>query len=146
MAEKIPQTYANHARMHPPFHFFLMPATLALLVLVIVNVVRHPDVLVSWILVLIGLMAPVAILLIRINPLKVQDRLIRLEEQERYNRLLSAGLKARLGELQESQIVALRFASDAELPALVEKAISSKMAVKDIKKSIVTWRADTFRV
>jgi hypothetical protein len=146
MAEKIPQTLANHARLHPPFHFFLLPATLTLLVLVIVNAVRHPDVLVSWILVLIGLMAPVAIFLIRTNPLKVQDRLIRLEERERYDRLLSAAVKARLDELQESQIVALRFASDAELPGLVEKTIASKMPGKDIKKSIVTWRADTFRV
>jgi Family of unknown function (DUF6526) len=146
MAEKIPQTYANHTRTHPPFHFFLMPATLTLLVLVIVNAVRHPDVLVSWILVLIGLMTPVAVLLIRINPLKAQDRLICLEERGRYDRLLPAATKARLGELQESQIVALRFASDAELPALVEKAINSKMASKDIKQAIVTWRADTFRV
>jgi len=146
MAEKIPQTFANHTRTHPPFHFFLMPATLVLLVMVIINAVRHPDVLVSWILVLIGLMTPVFILLIRINPLKVQDRLICLEERERFDRLLSAATKARLGELKESQIVALRFASDAELPALVEKAIDSKLASKDIKQAIVTWRADTFRV
>ena len=146
MAEKIPQTYANHTRTHPPFHFFLMPATLILLVLVIVNAVRHPDVLASWILVLIGLMTPVAVLLIRINPLRVQDRLICLEERERFERLLPAATKARLGELKESQIVALRFASDAELPALIEKTINSKMGVKDIKQSIGSWRADTFRV
>ncbi len=78
MPEKLPQTYANHTRTHPPFHFFLMPATLLLLILVIVNVVRHTDTLESWILLLIGVMAPVAVLLIRINPLRVQDRLIRL--------------------------------------------------------------------
>src|SRR5271154_7125901 len=146
MAEKIPQTYANHARLHPPFHFFLMPATLTLLILTIINVIRRPDPLESWILLLIGVMAPVFVLLIRTNPLKVQDRLIRLEERQRYEMLLAAGLRARLGELEERQIVALRFASDAELPALVEKAINSKMAGKDIKKAIVSWRADTFRV
>jgi Family of unknown function (DUF6526) len=146
MAEKIPQTYANHVKTHPPFHFFLLPATLTLLILVIVNAVRHPDLLVTWILVLIGIMAPVFILLIRLNPLKVQDRLIRLEERERYDRLLSPAVKARLAELQESQIVALRFASDAELPALVEKAINSKTSPAELKKAIVTWRADTFRV
>ena len=146
MAENVPQTYANHVRNHPPFHFFLLPATLALLIMTIVNVIRHPDTLVSWILLLIGVMMPVAVLLIRVNPLKVQDRLIRLEEQERFERLLPAALQARLGDLNESQIVALRFACDAELPGLVEKAINSKMAGKDIKKAIVTWRADTFRV
>jgi Family of unknown function (DUF6526) len=146
MAEKIPQTYANHTRTHPPFHFFLMPATLALLVMTVINVIRRPDPLESWILLLIGVMAPVFVLLIRINPLRVQDRLICLEERQRYEALLPPGLKARTGELKESQIVALRFASDAELPALVEKTISSKMAGKDIKKAIVIWRADLFRV
>ncbi|HUJ50003.1 MAG TPA: DUF6526 family protein [Bryobacteraceae bacterium] len=146
MAEKLPQTYANHTRMHPPFHFFLMPATLLLLILTIVNVVRHSGALEAWILLLIGVMAPVAVLLIRINPLRVQDRLIRLEEQQRFLALLPPQLKSRLGDLTEAQIVALRFASDAELPGLVEKTLSSKMAGKDIKKAIVTWRADTFRV
>jgi len=146
MPENVPQSYANHVRNHPPFHFFLLPATLLLLILTIVNVVRHPETLESWILMLIGVMAPVAVILIRINPLKVQDRLIRLEERLRYENLLSPALRDRAGELQESQIVALRFASDAELPGLVEKAVGSKMAGKDIKKAIVTWRADSFRV
>lgn len=146
MAEKLPQNYANHVRTHPPFHFFLMPAALVLLILVIVNAVRHPDTLESWILVLIGVMTPVAVLLIRINPLRVQDRVIRLEERLRCETLLSAALKARLNELEASQITALRFASDQELSGLVDKALNSKMAGKDIKKAIVTWRADTFRV
>ena len=146
MAEKIPQSYANHVRLHPPFHFFVMPATLLLLILTIVNAVRHPDLLESWILLLIGLMMPVAALLIRINPLRVQDRVIRLEERLRCEELLPAPLKSRLGELTESQMVALRFACDAELPGLVEKTLKSNMAGKDIKKAIVTWRADMFRV
>jgi len=146
MPDNAQQTYANHTRNHPPFHFFLLPATLLLLILTIVNVVRHPDALQSWILVLIGVMSPVAVFLIRINPLKAQDRLIRLEERLRYEKLLSPALQHRAGELTESQIVALRFASDAELPVLIEKALNSKMAGKDIKKAIVTWRADMFRV
>jgi hypothetical protein len=146
MAEKIQQNYANHTRTHPPFHFFLLPATLVLLVLVIVNAVRHPDVLVSWILVLIGLMAAVFIPLIRTNPLKVQDRLICLEERLRFEALLPEKLKPRAEGLTEAQIVALRFASDAELPGLVEKAVGSNLKPGDIKKAIVSWRADTFRV
>jgi uncharacterized coiled-coil protein SlyX len=146
MPEKIPQTYANHVRMHPPFHFFLMPATLALLIMTIVNVIRRPAMLESWILLLIGVMAPVAVLLIRVNPLRAQDRLIRLEERLRFQSVLPEALNRRAGELTEAQIVALRFASDAELPALVEKVLASNMKGRDIKKSIVTWRADTFRV
>ena len=146
MPEKTSQTYANHVRLHPPFHFFLLPGTVILLILAIVNVVRHSDSLEAWILLLIGVMSPVAVLLIRINPLKVQDRLIRLEERERCASLMNEPLRSRIGELSEGQLVALRFASDAELPGLVEKSLNSKLKPADIKKSIVTWRADTFRV
>jgi hypothetical protein len=146
MAENVPQTYANHVRMHPPFHYFLLPGGLALLVLTIMNVVRHPDLLTSWILVLIGVMWPIAMFLIRINPLRAQDRLIRLEEQLRAEELLSDELLERSRELTASQWVALRFAPDTEFPGLVEKALNGKMKGADIKKAIVSWRADTFRV
>jgi hypothetical protein len=146
MAERVPQTYANHVRLHPPFHFFLLPAALVLLILTIVNVVRHYDLLEAWILLLIGVMAPVAILLIRINPLRVQDRLIRLEEQLRLEELLKEPLKSRVGELNESQLVALRFASDGEMASLVEKTLRDKLKSSEIKKAVVSWRADLFRV
>ncbi|HMD47848.1 MAG TPA: DUF6526 family protein, partial [Bryobacteraceae bacterium] len=80
MADTVPQSYANHTRLHPPFHFFLTPGALVLLILTVVNVVRHYHRLDSWILLLIGVLFPVAVLLIRTNPLRAQDRLIRLEE------------------------------------------------------------------
>jgi thiosulfate reductase cytochrome b subunit len=146
MADKSTQNYANHTRMHPPFHFFLLPGALALLIATIVNVIRHVHRLDAWILLLIGILFPVAAVLIRTNALRVQDRLIRLEERLRLQALLSAELSARIGELTESQLIALRFASDEELPALVAKVLAAKMTSQDIKKSIVTWRADTFRV
>jgi hypothetical protein len=146
MADNTPQTYANHARTHPPFHFYLLPGALVLLILTVVNVVRHYRRLDAWILVLIGILFPVAVLLIRTNALRVQDRLIRLEERLRLQALLSAELGSRLDELTESQLIALRFASDEELPGLVAKVLAGKMQSKDIKKAIVTWRADTFRV
>ena len=146
MAEKLPQSFANHVRLHPPFHFFLLPGTLVLLILSIVNVVRRYHRLDAWILLLIGILLPVAVFLIRTNSLRVQDRLIRLEERLRLQTLLSAELRSRIGELTESQLVALRFASEEELPALVAKVLAARMASKDIKKAIVTWRADTFRV
>jgi len=146
MAEKVPQTYANHVRMHPPFHFFLLPSALLLLILTIVNVVRHSDRLEAWILLLIGVMAPIAIVLIRTNPLRAQDRVIRLEERLRLAALLNEPQKSRIGDLTESQLVALRFASDAEVAALMEKALKEQMKAADIKRSVVTWRADLFRV
>ncbi len=146
MAEKLPQTHANHVRWHPPFHFFLMPCAIAVLIMSIVNVVKHYDVLEAWILLLLGIMTPVAVLLIRINPLRAQDRLIRLEERLRLESLLNEPLRSRIGELKPSQLVALRFACDAEIPSLVEKALNGNMQAKEIKKTIVTWRADTFRV
>jgi thiosulfate reductase cytochrome b subunit len=146
MAEKMPQTYANHTRFHPPFHFFLAPGSIVLLILTVVNVVRHVHRLDAWILLLMGILFFVAVFLLRANALKVQDRLIRLEERLRLQALLSGQLSARIGELTESQLIALRFASDSELPALVEKVLAAKMGSKDIKQAIVTWRADTFRV
>jgi hypothetical protein len=146
LAENTPQTFANHARLHPPFHFYLIPGSLVLLILTVFNVIRHYDRLDAWILVLIGILFPVAVLLIRTNALRAQDRLIRLEERLRLEALLSAELGSRVHELTESQLIALRFASDNELNPLVAKVLAEKMKSKDIKKAIVMWRADTFRV
>jgi hypothetical protein len=146
MAEGTQQNLANHVRFHPPFHYFLAPGSAILLVLSIVNVVRHYERLDAWILALMGLLFFVAVFLIRLNPLKVQDRLIRLEERLRLEELASADVAARIGELTEGQLVALRFASDGEAAGLAAKALSSNMKPAEIKKAIVVWRADTFRV
>ena len=146
MAQKVAQTYANHVRLHPPFHFFLAPASLIVLILGIVNIVRHYDTLEAWIILLLCLTAPVAVLLLRLYALKVQDRVIRLEERLRLATLLNDPLRSRIPELSESQLVALRFACDEELPSLVEKALTGHMPNRDIKKSIGRWRPDTFRV
>ena len=146
MADNVSQSYANHTRWHAPFHFFLGPGMLLLLILTIVNVFRHHQRLDAWILLLIGIMSPVALLLIRLNPLRAQDRLIRLEERLRLQALLPAAMHSRIPELTERQLVALRFASDAEVAALVSQVLAANMKPTDIKKAIVTWRADTFRV
>lgn len=146
MAKDKQQSYANHVRLHPPFHFFLLPAALLLLVLAIINVVRHAESLESWILLLIGLMMPVAVVLLRVNALRAQDRVIRLEERLRLSAILAEPWRSRIGDLTEQQLIALRFASDAEAQGLVEKALKESLAPGDIKKSIVAWRADWFRV
>jgi hypothetical protein len=146
MAEKIPQTYANHTRLHPPFHFFLAPGALVLLILTIINAFRHYPQLDAFILLLMAILFFAALFLVRSYPLRAQDRIIRLEERQRLEAVLSAEFVPRIRELTEAQLIALRFASDRELPALVEKALTTKMLPRDIKKAIVTWRADTFRV
>jgi hypothetical protein len=146
MAEKLPQTYANHARFHPPFHFFLAPGALVLIVLTGINVFRDYSRLEAWILLLMAILFFAALFLVRSYPLKAQDRIIRLEERLRLQTVLSAALARRIPELTEAQLIALRFASDSELPALVEKALAARMPAREIKKTIVAWRADTFRV
>jgi hypothetical protein len=146
MAERLPQTMANHVRFHPPFHFFVLPASAIALILAIVNVVLHYDRLEAWTLVLLGATVMMAGLLTRTNALKAQDRVIRLEERLRLAALLNEPLKSRIGELTEPQLIAIRFCSDAELPGLVDKSLKNNLSSKDIKKSIVNWRADTFRV
>lgn len=146
MPEKKLQNFANHARFHPPFHFFLAPGGIVLLILAVVNVVRNHQRLDSWILLLFAVLFFVAVFLLRANALRVQDRLIRLEERLRLAALAPAGLQPRIADLTEAQLIALRFASDKELPALAARALADNMKGKEIKQAIVEWRADWFRV
>ena len=96
-------------------------------------------VLFSLVLILLGLAA-------RLMALKVQDRMIRLEERLRYRELLSPELAASASDLPLKQIIALRFASDAELPGLVERVLSGKLKTgKEIKMAVQNWRADHLR-
>jgi hypothetical protein len=145
MAETKPQTLKNHTKVDPPFHFFLLPGALIMLGVVVYDAFRN----FGWMSiahVLVVLWAVVAMFKIRIYALKVQDRVIRLEERLRMEKLLQEPLKSRSGALTERQLVALRFASDAELPALVEKTLSGNLTPKQIKEAIQTWRPDYWRV
>ncbi len=140
------QTIANHTRWHPPFHFVAAPIVLFHFVYTAYQLYQSPDFSHLEALVLaFGLI--VILLLTRINPLKAQDRLIRLEEQLRFQKLLPADLAAKASALPERFIVALRFASDAELPALAQQVVDRKFtSSKEIKQAIKNWRGDYFRV
>jgi hypothetical protein len=134
------QSYKNHARWHPLFHFFLMPLNLVLFISSIVHVVQeHSRANILLVPVTFSLM--LGTLMIRMYGAKNQDRIIRLEETLR---LRSLGCDCT--GLTEKQCVAIRFASDAEVVALAQRATAEKMEPKAIKAAIITWRPDHNRV
>ncbi len=145
MANTTPQSYANHGRLDPLFHFFLAPLCFAAVILSVILLVRHPRMSsILWVILAVGLLTVTT--RARIYALKVQDRVIRLEERLRLAMLLPEAARPRIGELTESQLIGLRFASDAELPALAMRALNEGLTKKQIKSSIQSWRPDYFRV
>ena len=143
MADK-PQSFKNHTRLDPLFHQFLGPLSFILLIAAVTSFVRNVGLMTAF-QVVAAIWAVVVTFKIRLYALKVQDPIIRLEERLRMHELFSEPLKSRIGEFTEGQLIALRFASDAELPALAEKALQG-LDQKQIKASIKTWRPDYFRV
>jgi len=140
-----PQSYANHARMDPPFHFFLAPLLIVALILSIISLVRHPGLdSILWMLLAVALLLTAE--KARSYALKAQDRVIRLEERLRLSMLLPEAARPRIAELTEPQLIALRFASDAELPPLAMRSLNEGLTMKQIKSSIQSWRADNFRI
>ena len=145
MAEKRPQNLANHTRFDPPFHFFVLPVFAITWIISVVVLVQHPRFYTAWGVVL-ATAAMVAVLKIRINALRVQDRVIRLEERLRLAGLLPESQRPQITKLTEGQLIGLRFACDEEVPALVQKALAENLSRGGIKKAIRTWRPDYWRV
>ena len=152
MAEKKPQTFANHTRFDPLFHFFVLPVFALALLAALFHFFAHLttgglhfNIHSVLIIVLAAALAGLAVKT-RFFALKVQDRVIRLEERLRLTQLLSEPLRSRIPELTEEQLIALRFASDAEVPKLVERTLNEKLSRADIKKANKTWRPDYWRV
>ena len=144
MAQK-QQDLANHARFDPAFHGFLVFGALAMLIAAIVKGIQIPD---WWGLARIFGVVWLIVLMfkIRLYALKVQDRVIRLEERLRLQQILSEPLRAHIGELNEGQLIALRFASDGEVTGLVEKTLAGNLDQKGIKQLVRHWRPDYWRV
>ena len=142
------QSFKSHTRFDPPFHFFLAPIALINLGLSVYYTIHqwpmHSRSHLWWIVMSVWFL--VALALLRGYALKVQDRVIRLEERIRLAQLLPPAEVAASHALDLRQLIALRFASDAELPALVRRTLVEKLDPKAIKAAITTWRPDTDRV
>jgi hypothetical protein len=141
-----PQTFANHTRWHAPYHFFIIPVMLINFGWSVVDLFTTPGWNSGrWVVVSLALL--MLTFIVRTYPLKVQDRIIRLEERLRCQRILPAFLSQQVSGLRPGQLVALRFAPDEELEGLVADVIAGKITKPvEIKKAIKDWRADTFRV
>jgi hypothetical protein len=140
------QSFANHGRLLPQFHLFVVPV---MAINLFWSIYRLKITGITWDgveRVLLALALAVGFLTARMMALSVQDRVIRLEERLRYERVLPADLKPRIEEFTVSQLVALRFASDAELPGLARKVLDEKMNErKAIKQMVKNWRPDYLR-
>ena len=141
MAERV-QTYKNHSRLLPPFHFFVLPVLLLNFLNEARKAWRYPSegaafaAVVAAALLMLGLLA-------RTQALAVQDRVIRLEMRLRLRQVLPPELHARINDLAARQLVALRFASDAELTDLVREVLDGKLrSSKEIKLRVKSWQSD----
>ncbi|MFY9822448.1 MAG: DUF6526 family protein [Thermoanaerobaculia bacterium] len=146
------QTFATHRKFVPGYHF----VTLGILVINLLWSVYRliwpvPGVPIPMLDRLVAVLLAVALALLawylRNFPLRAQDRVIRLEERHRLERLLPADLRGRIGDLSMGQLIALRFASDAEVADLTRVVLEQKITSQnDIKKKIRDWRADHLRM
>ena len=137
------QSYTNHTKFYPPFHFFVLPVLGLNFVWSIFRWRRAEFSFDGF----VSLLTATAILMLaftaRLMALKVQDRVIRLEERLRLERLLPGDVRSRIPEFTMNQLVALRFASDNELPALAKRVLDEKLRDRKIIKSYIkTWRPD----
>ena len=140
------QTYATHRRFHAWFHFIGVPILSINVLVKLVQAVRFPSIERAWDVV-VAIALVIAIVLARSYALTVQNRVIRLEERTRLQRCLPEDLRARIDELKTSQLVAMRFCSDEELPQITREVLSGELRERnDIKKRISKWRADWLRV
>lgn len=142
-----PQSFENHAKMVPAYHYWatalLVLPTLYFLYLVVrdfYSVERLANAMFA-----VGVI--IGVFFARLFPLGVQDRVIRLEERLRMERLFPDDLKARIQDFTTSQLVGLRFASDQELPELARRVLDENITDrKVIKQAIKSWRADHQRI
>jgi uncharacterized protein DUF6526 len=139
------QDFKHHGRLHPPFHIFGFGFLALNLIAVIVHLVRHFTLWNVWLLVM-SLVVFVPFLLIRTYALKMQDRVIRLEERMRLKELAPLEWRPHIERLSVDQLIGLRFAADGEVVALARQALEDNLSRKQIKERIKVWRPDNWRV
>jgi hypothetical protein len=145
MSKNEPQNLKNHGRLHIPFHivgFFILFANL---VFAITHDVRHFSIWNTW-LVVLSVFVFIPFVLIRIYPMKIQDRVIRLEERLRLQALAPAEWHTQIYKLSEDQLIGLRFAADDEVVELAKQALEHNLNRKQIKERIKSWRPDYWRI
>ena len=144
MAERT-QNYSNHTHWTPAYHFITVPLYLFYLAWAVRRVLANPNAD-TW----FALLGAVALMFVgavsRMQALKVQDRVIRLEERLRLAQILPPDLQPHIGTLRARHLIALRFASDEEVPGLVREIVANpSMTSREIKQRVRKWRADWFR-
>jgi len=145
MSETTPQSFKSHGRFDPPYHFVLGIFLLANLVFACFHLWHHRDLAAGWYLAM-SFVVFIPFIKLRSYPLKVQDRVIRLEERMRLQALAPAEWHAQIYRLTEDQLIGLRFAADDEVVELAKHALEGNLSRKQIKERIRSWRADNWRV
>ncbi|GGH69449.1 hypothetical protein HNQ91_002811 [Filimonas zeae] len=142
------QNFQNHVRYYAPHHFILLPLILVGVVISLVFAVKQTADSGAWygITAVFLLLGYTSVMLRQHYALTVQDRLVRLEVRFRYFTLTGKRFEPLEQQLSLSQILALRFAADEELPGLVQRAITEQLPAKAIKQSIQQWQGDYMRV
>ncbi|RCR70638.1 DUF6526 family protein [Larkinella punicea] len=142
------QNYENHVRYYPPHHFVFYPVVLILLGISLYYTFKADEPTLIWpfISLLIVLITWLAFMLRQHYALNNQNRIVRLEMRFRYYVLTNRRLETIENQLSFGQLLALRFASDDELPDLTQRAIAENLSPDEIKKSVVHWMPDHLRV
>jgi Family of unknown function (DUF6526) len=146
MSKSAPQNLKNHARFDPPFHMITATVLIVNLVVAIYFLVLHGANIFSAWLVILSIAVFIPVTRLRSYPLKVQDRVIRLEERLRLQALAPAEWHAQIYRLSEDQLIGLRFAADDEVVVLAKIALEENLSRKQIKERIKNWRPDNWRV
>lgn len=141
------QSFKNHIRYYPPHHFVYYPIIIAFLVFSIYFVFTTKDKLIwTFISILFIMLFALAFMLRQHYALTLQNRIVRLELRYRYFSLTQKRLEDFEHQLNDEQLFALRFASDDELPALIERTLNENLSGITIKKAIIHWKGDFNRV
>lgn len=145
MSNATDQNLKNHARFDPIYHFFISLVFLINVIIATAYAATHWSLYAGWVVV-VSLAAFFAVFKVRQYPLKVQDRVIRLEERLRLQALAPAEWHTQIYRLNEGQLIALRFAADDEVVELAKQALEHNLDRKQIKERIKSWRTDNWRV